>query len=253
MEGGGGAIHGQGWIRVEGVIRMARLRREPGHRWHRQSRDHRTTVQTGTQRHRGEDLPRDPSAQGRAQVAHGVLQENFLGHNRRTCRKLRNLIEKNKSRRPGATKRLVAQRDEPACTRAGPAVLVPFKRVLSLSSRTCITSCGLDSRGRQRVRHTYVTTIGRLGSSAIATNSIVLMLFIAWDAAGNGTNHELPSYQRLSGREGRQLCETTQVCQIECAVLAVNHILQQERHKNGLIEPSPSFGGMHTQQHLCNS
>ena len=113
----------------------------------------------GTQRHHGEDLPRDPSAQGREQVAHGVLQENSLGHNPRTDRKLRNLIEKSKSRRPGATKRLVAQRDEPACTRAGSAVLVPFKRVLPLAvaavSRaaslcTCdvcaLTCCGLGVR-----------------------------------------------------------------------------------------------------------
>ena len=43
-----------------------------------------------------------------------------------------------------------------ACNLAGSAVLVPFKRVLSLSDRTRITSSGLDSRGRQRVRHTYV-------------------------------------------------------------------------------------------------
>ena len=57
-------------MRVEGVIRMAHLRRESGHRSalavrHWQSRDHRTTVQMGTQRYRGEDLPRVPSAQGR--------------------------------------------------------------------------------------------------------------------------------------------------------------------------------------------
>ena len=31
---------------------------------HRQSRDHWATIQTGTQRYRGKDLPRDPSAQG---------------------------------------------------------------------------------------------------------------------------------------------------------------------------------------------
>ena len=31
---------------------------------HRQSRDHWATVQTGTQWYCGEDLPRDPSAQG---------------------------------------------------------------------------------------------------------------------------------------------------------------------------------------------
>ena len=97
-------------------------------------------VQTGTQRHRGEDLPRDPSAQGRGQVAHGVLQEKPLGRNLRICRKLRNLIEKSKRHRPCATKRLVAQRDEPACTRAGAAVLVLFKRlpvfcVISMSPR----------------------------------------------------------------------------------------------------------------------
>ena len=32
---------------------------------HGQSRDHRMLAQMGTQRHSGEDLPRDPSAQGR--------------------------------------------------------------------------------------------------------------------------------------------------------------------------------------------
>ena len=63
----------------------------------------------------------------------------------RTCREVRNFMEKSKSCRPGATKRLVAQRDEPACTRASSAALVPLKRVLSLNSRTRITSCGLHS------------------------------------------------------------------------------------------------------------
>ena len=111
----------------------------------RQSRAQWVTVQTGMQRYRGEDLPRGPSAQGRGQVAHGVLQENSVGYNPRTCRRLRNVIEKSKSRLPGATKRLVAQRGEPACTRASSAVLVLFKRVLCLSSGTRITSCGLDS------------------------------------------------------------------------------------------------------------
>ena len=43
---------------------------------HRQSRDHRMSVQAGTQRHCGEDLLCDPSAQGRRLVAHGDLQEN---------------------------------------------------------------------------------------------------------------------------------------------------------------------------------
>ena len=40
--------------------------------------------------------------------------------------------------------------------RADAAVLVPFQRVLPLGSRTRITSCGLGSGGRQRLRHTYV-------------------------------------------------------------------------------------------------
>ena len=35
-----------------------------------------------------------------------------------------NLIKKSKSRKPGVTKRRLAQRDELACTRAGAAVLV---------------------------------------------------------------------------------------------------------------------------------
>ena len=95
-----------------------------------------------------------------------VLQENCLGHNPRTCHKLHNLIQTTKGSRPSATTRLVAKWDEPACTRAGAAVLVPSKRLLSLSSRTCITSCGLDSGGRQWGRHTYVCRIGRPGSSA---------------------------------------------------------------------------------------
>ena len=131
-------------MRIEGEMRIARLRWIQVIGWHRQSLDYRTTVQTGTQRHRDEDLPRDPSAQGHAPDSHGVPHENSLGYNPRTCRKLRNLIEKSKRHRPGATKRLVAQRGEPACTR-GSAILVAFKRVLLLSSRTCITSCGFDS------------------------------------------------------------------------------------------------------------
>ena len=60
------------------------------------------------------------------------------GYNPRICRKLysltdkskrRGLIEKCKLRRPAAIKHLMAQRDEPACTRASSAVLVSFKRV----------------------------------------------------------------------------------------------------------------------------
>ena len=140
-------------MKGEGAIRMARMRRGSGHR-HRQPRD-RMSVQAGTQRHCGEDLPRDPSAQGRRQVTHGVIQQNSLGRNRRTCRKLRNLVEKSKGTRPSAAKRLVAQRDESSCTCAGAAALVPFQRVLPLSSRTGITGCSLDSGGRQRVHHTY--------------------------------------------------------------------------------------------------
>ena len=125
-------------MRGEGAIRMARLRRGSVIGRHRQSRDHRMSVQAGTQRHCGEDLPRDPSAQGRGQVVHGVLQENSPGHNPRTCRKLRNLIENSKGRRPSETKRLVAQRDESACTRADSAVLVLFKRALPLSNCTYV-------------------------------------------------------------------------------------------------------------------
>ena len=68
-------------MRGEGAIRMARLRRGSGHRSAQVVRDQRTSVQVGTQRHFGEDLPRDPSAQGRRQIAHGALQENSLGHN----------------------------------------------------------------------------------------------------------------------------------------------------------------------------
>ena len=70
---------------------------------HRQSRNHRMSVPTGKLRHCGDDLPRDPSAQGRGQVAHVVLWDNPFAHNPRTSRKLRNLIEKSRSRRPGAT------------------------------------------------------------------------------------------------------------------------------------------------------
>ena len=111
-------------MRVEGVIRMARLRRESGHR-------------------SAQAVPRPPD--DRSDV-HAMVQWRgpaFLGHNPSTRRKLRDLIQKSKSRRRGA--RLVAQRDEPACNRAGLAVLVPFSRVLSVCSRTRITGCGLDS------------------------------------------------------------------------------------------------------------
>ena len=73
--------------------------------------------------------------------------------------------EKSQSRRPGATKCLVAQRDEPACTLAGLAVLVPFKRVISLSSRTRITSYGLAEASNTCVTHMSATT-RRPGSSA---------------------------------------------------------------------------------------
>ena len=56
-----------------------------------------------------------------------VFFKNSFGHNSRTCRKSHNLNENSKGRRPSATKRLVAQLYKPACTRAGSAVLVPFK------------------------------------------------------------------------------------------------------------------------------
>ena len=47
----------------EGVIRMARLRREPGHRLAQAvPRPPDVRSDAGTQRHRSEDLPRDPSA-----------------------------------------------------------------------------------------------------------------------------------------------------------------------------------------------
>ena len=82
---------------------------------HRQSRHHRMSVQAGTQRYCGEDLPRNPSVKGRGQVAHGVLHENYRGHNPRTCRKLRNLVDKNKGSGRSAAKRLVAPRNESAC------------------------------------------------------------------------------------------------------------------------------------------
>ena len=48
----------------------------------------------------------------------------------RTCRNLCNWVHKSKGRRPSAAKRLVAQRDELACNRAGAAVIVRFKQVL---------------------------------------------------------------------------------------------------------------------------
>ena len=86
------------------------------------ARDHWMSVKAGTQRrcgHCGNELPRNPSEQGRGQVAHGVLQEKSFGHNPRTCRKLRNLVEKSKSSGPTSARCFVAQRDESACTRAG--------------------------------------------------------------------------------------------------------------------------------------
>ena len=95
-------------MRGKGAIRTACLRRGSGH----QSCDHRIPVQAGPQRYCGEDTPRDPPAQGRGQVAHGVVQENSIGHNPRACRKLRSLVEKSKGSRLSAAKRLVAVRDE---------------------------------------------------------------------------------------------------------------------------------------------
>ena len=128
-------MNGQsGWLACEGDQVIWR---------HRQSRDDQMSVQAGTPWYCGEDLPPDPSAQGCRHVPHGVLQENAIGNNPRAFRKLRNVVEKSKASRPSAAKHLVAERDESACTHAGAAVLVPFKLVLPLSSRTYITSCVL--------------------------------------------------------------------------------------------------------------
>ena len=95
----------------------------------------RQSVRAGTQWHCGKDLPGDPLAQGRGQVAYGVIQAHSLGHKPRTCLKLRIFIEKSKGSRSSAAKRLVAQTDKSACTRDGAAVLVPVKRVLP---RACV-------------------------------------------------------------------------------------------------------------------
>ena len=92
---------------------------------------------------------------GRTQVTHGVLHKTSLGHNPRSCCKLRNLIQKSKGSRPSPAKRLVVHRDESSRSRASAAVLVTFKRVLPLSSCTCITSCGTGSGGHEGVRHIY--------------------------------------------------------------------------------------------------
>ena len=64
---------------------------------------------------------------------------------------LRDRVEKSKSCRPSTAKRLVAQWDESACTRASAASLVPFKRVLAMRTCTCVPSCSLDSGGPKRV------------------------------------------------------------------------------------------------------
>ena len=64
-------------MRVEGVIRMARLRRESGHR-SAQAAPRPQDDRSDGQRYRGEDLPGDPPAQGRGHVAHGVHKENSL-------------------------------------------------------------------------------------------------------------------------------------------------------------------------------
>ena len=135
---------------------------------HGQSRDHRMSVQVGTQRHGGEDLPRDPSAQGPGQVAHGFLQESSLGHNPRACRKLRNLVEKSKGSSPSATRRGSAGRSEMHPRRCG--CTFPVHASLPLSSRTCITSCGLHRGGRKRVRDSYVCDERTAGSSASKTS-----------------------------------------------------------------------------------
>ena len=117
---------------------------------HRESRDHRMSFQVGKQRHCGEELPHDPSAQGRTQAARAWRspRKNTFGHNPTTCRKFRNPAEKSTGSRPYITRCFVAQRGESAYACAGVAVLVLIKRVLHLSSRTCITSSGLDSEGR---------------------------------------------------------------------------------------------------------
>ena len=79
MEGSLGGVEGvllgvkghTGWLACDGDQVIGR---------HGQTRDHRMSVQADTQWHCGEDLPRDPSAQSRGQVAHGVLQKNSPGH-----------------------------------------------------------------------------------------------------------------------------------------------------------------------------
>ena len=89
-------------------MRMARLRRGSGHRSAQAVLRTPDVRSDGMQWHCGEEFPRDPSAQGRVQVVYGD-QEDCLGHNRRICRKLRNLIEKSTSSKPSATTHRVAQ------------------------------------------------------------------------------------------------------------------------------------------------
>ena len=63
-------------------------------------------------------------------------------------------ISLSRAKAAGPARRNVSWRGESACTRAGAAVLVPFKRVLPFCGHTYVTRCGLESGGRQRVRHT---------------------------------------------------------------------------------------------------
>ena len=61
------------WMRGEGAKGSPACDGDQVIGWHRQSRDHRISVQPGTQRHCGEDLSGNPPAQGRSQVAHGIF------------------------------------------------------------------------------------------------------------------------------------------------------------------------------------
>ena len=118
------------------------------------------SIEAGKQQYSGEELKRDSVGRCLGQVAHGVLPEDSLGRNPRDSHKLRNVVMTSKDSRLSAAKRLVSQGDELACTHVGWAVLVPLKRVLALSSRTCVSSCSLDSGVRQRASHIYLPQLG---------------------------------------------------------------------------------------------
>ena len=82
------------------------------------SHNHGMSIQAGAQRHSSGGLPCDPTSRVRLLVAHGVPWENPFVKLPRACCELRDLVEKSEGSSASMSKRLMAQGDESACTRA---------------------------------------------------------------------------------------------------------------------------------------